>query len=87
MKRIALLGPGADDQWLLQGDYHYPAHFGEEVAPDPSAALGDEDLLPNAVGAFARGPYFTPHVTPLAGLSALTWRSWWLRARVACAGR
>ncbi len=70
VKRIALLGPGADDHWLLQGDYHYPAHFGEEVAPDPSAVLSDADLLPNAVGAFARGPYFTPHVTPRAGLRA-----------------
>ena len=27
LKRIALIGPGADDQRLLQGDYHYPAHF------------------------------------------------------------
>lgn len=23
---IAVIGPGADDQRLLQGDYHYPAH-------------------------------------------------------------
>src|SRR5438477_263988 len=26
VKRVAVLGPGADDQRLLQGDYHYPAH-------------------------------------------------------------
>lgn len=27
LKRIAVIGPSADDPRLLQGDYHYPAHF------------------------------------------------------------
>ena len=27
VKRIAVIGPGADDERLLQGDYHYPAHL------------------------------------------------------------
>ncbi len=71
--RVAVIGPGADDIRLLQGDYHYPAHFegtdegntGEQVN-----LIGEGDLTPDAGGAFARGPYFTPHVTPLAGLRA-----------------
>ncbi len=71
--RVAVIGPGADDPRLLQGDYHYPAHL-EMIyaAPDEPLAgdLGLEgaDLLPNAGGAYAPGPYYTPHVTPLAGL-------------------
>jgi beta-glucosidase len=56
--RVAVIGPGADDQRLLQGDYHYPAHteIVYETAPR-------SDLLP--------GPFFTPHVTPLAGIRAV----------------
>lgn len=68
LKRVALIGPGADDVRLLQGDYHYPAHFDE---PDEKANLIDNAaLMPNVTAAFARGPYFTPHITPLAGLRA-----------------
>ena len=68
LKRVALIGPGADDVRLLQGDYHYPAHFD---VPDEEASLIDNAaLMPNVTAAFARGPYFTPHVTPLAGLRA-----------------
>ena len=26
VKRVAVIRPGADDERLLQGDYHYPAH-------------------------------------------------------------
>ena len=76
---IAVIGPGADDERLLQGDYHYPAHVeivylggsppeqrapGEPAAQEPAGV----PFLPEAGGAFAPGPYFTPHVTPLAGL-------------------
>ncbi|HWQ14157.1 MAG TPA: glycoside hydrolase family 3 N-terminal domain-containing protein [Roseiflexaceae bacterium] len=74
LTRVAVIGPGADDQRLLQGDYHYPAH--QEIiylAPkkdtDPNL-IGAEDFTPQAGGAFAPGPYYTPHVTPLAGLRA-----------------
>src|SRR3954471_7818731 len=63
--RIAVVGPGADDQRLLQGDYHYPAHLEIVFADDSDAAL-----LPEAGGAFKPGPYYTPHVTPLAGIRA-----------------
>src|SRR5919202_1701185 len=73
LRRVAVVGPGADDERLLQGDYHYPAHL-EGIylqAHDPSGdgILGDgEVLVPHAGGAYAAGPHFTPHITPLAGL-------------------
>ncbi len=70
LQRVAVIGPGADDQRLLQGDYHYPAHV-EIVYLHPETAMDTgSDLLPQAGGAYAPGPYFTPHVTPLAGLRA-----------------
>ncbi|HEU4322006.1 MAG TPA: glycoside hydrolase family 3 N-terminal domain-containing protein [Roseiflexaceae bacterium] len=74
IRRVALVGPGADDRRLLQGDYHYPAHQ-ETIyqAPpkkqDPNL-IGAEDYTPQAGGAFAAGPHYTPHITPLAGLRA-----------------
>ncbi len=75
---IAVIGPHADDQRLLQGDYHYPAHLeiiyhgmGAEVMEAVAAGDGTgTDQLPESGGAFAAGPYYTPHVTPLAGLAA-----------------
>jgi len=36
----------------------------------PDAAGTGTDQLPEAGGAFQPGPYYTPHVTPLAGLTA-----------------
>ena len=66
VRRIAVLGPTADDVRLLQGDYHYPAHL--EIIYGEAAA--GSDLLPAAGGAFAPGPYFPDTVTPLAGLRA-----------------
>jgi beta-glucosidase len=68
LKRTALIGPGADDQRLLQGDYHYPAHF--EGDPESATLITGANLMPNTSGAFARGSYYTPHVTPRAGLRA-----------------
>jgi beta-glucosidase len=68
VRRVAVIGPGADDPRLLQGDYHYPAHV-EIVYRAPADTFGS-DLVPRAGGAYAPGPYFTPHVTPLAGLRA-----------------
>ncbi len=110
--RVAVLGPGADDPRLLQGDYHYPAHQqiafdeGPDDAPagevpsagasaggpdaggpdaggtsaggtsaggtgaDVAPGAADLTLLPRALGEWQPGPYFTDHVTPLAGLRA-----------------
>jgi len=75
---IAVIGPHADDPRLLQGDYHYPAHLEIIYLGGASKELdefmgGDGtgvDQLPEAGGAFQAGPYYTPHVTPLAGLQA-----------------
>jgi len=84
ISRVAMIGPHADDQRLLQGDYHYPAHLeiiyqgrlakvAEQLvgigAPVEGEGTGT-DQLPEASGAFAAGPHYTPHVTPLAGLRA-----------------
>jgi beta-glucosidase len=51
LSRIAVIGPGADDVRLLQGDYHYPAHVevmfesqGDLPAPTPMIARRREDL-------------------------------------------
>lgn len=73
--RIAVIGPGADDQRLLQGDYHYPAHLEIVYAARENTAEvnlldsnSGSELLPQAGGAFQPGPYYTPHVTPLNGL-------------------
>ncbi len=69
IKRLAVVGPGADDARLLQGDYHYPAHqeliYLGTQAPDVAGLA-----TPPASGDYTPGPYFTPHVTPLAGLRA-----------------
>jgi beta-glucosidase len=75
LKRVAVIGPGADDERLLQGDYHYPTHLeiiylAKEQESTSENMIGDQDLTPSAGGAYAPGPYYTPHVTPLAGLRA-----------------
>ncbi len=71
--RVALIGPGADDRRLLQGDYHYPAHVevmfesqGDLPAPTPIIADRVEDL----------GAHYPPMTTLLGGL----------RARIAAGG-
>lgn len=69
IKRLAVIGPGADDARLLQGDYHYPAH--QEIIYLAEQSMDVAGLTtPQAGGNYAPGPYFTPHVTPLAGLRA-----------------
>lgn len=76
LRRVAVIGPAADDPRLLQGDYHYPTHLESIFMSSPQSQgnsvgeIGAEALVPNAGGAYAPGPYFTPHVTPLAGLRA-----------------
>ncbi|HCF84185.1 MAG TPA: beta-glucosidase, partial [Ktedonobacter sp.] len=69
VKRVAIIGPGADDERLLQGDYHYPAHL-ELVYAAPANIEVAELLVPQAAGSYAPGPYYTPHITPLVGLRA-----------------
>jgi beta-glucosidase len=61
---VAVIGPLADWERGLQGDYHYPAHT--EITYEAQGESPAE--LPEAGGAFATGPYFTEHITPLAGL-------------------
>ncbi len=68
LRQVAVIGPGADDARLLQGDYHYPAHLEMIYAAPHDLSTEGLDTLPRAGGAYAAGPYFTPHVTPLAGL-------------------
>ena len=67
VKCIAVIGPGADDERLLQGDYHYPAHL-EIINAAPQDIEVAAMNTPQARGNYMPGPYFTPHVTPLAGL-------------------
>jgi beta-glucosidase len=68
-KRVAVIGPGADDERLLQGDYHYPSHLEMIYAAPHNLDMG-ELAVPQAKGKYAPGPYFTPHITPLTGLRA-----------------
>ncbi|MFU8815639.1 MAG: glycoside hydrolase family 3 N-terminal domain-containing protein, partial [Pseudomonadales bacterium] len=67
--RLALIGPTADDQRLLLGDYHYPAHA-ETVYRD--AAVGASNLTPGVAAVaedFQPGPYFVPMTTPRQALA------------------
>lgn len=66
VKRIAVLGPCADDPRLLQGDYHYPAHL--EIIYRSSANDAGSILPRPDEASFAAGPFFPPTVTPLAGI-------------------
>jgi beta-glucosidase len=69
LRRIAVLGPCADDPRLLQGDYHYPAHAEisyRRAGDDPGSVLPRAD----AESALRPGPYYPPSVTPLAGIRA-----------------
>ena len=76
LRRIAVVGPAADDRRLLQGDYHYPAHTEISWATDndldseKARAIAEDQYLPVEAGALAPGPHFVDHVTPLAGLVA-----------------
>lgn len=47
--RVAVMGPGADDRRLLQGDYHYPAH--QEVIYESSTdGAGSYRLVSEVIG-------------------------------------
>lgn len=67
LKRIAVIGPGAHDERLLQGDYHYPSHQELIYLATQEANIAGLNT-PQAEGNYTPGPYFTPHVTPLMGL-------------------
>jgi beta-glucosidase len=67
LRRLAVIGPTADDPRLLQGDYHYPTHL--EIIY--LGADGRASFLPEAGGAFAPGPHFVPHVTPLEAIRVM----------------
>src|SRR6266581_1351750 len=54
---------------VLQGDYHYPAHLEVQYAAPASVEVTGL-LVPRAAGNYATGPYYTAHITPLAGLRA-----------------
>jgi beta-glucosidase len=43
IRKLAVIGPAADDRRLLQGDYHYPAH--QEVLLDPVGAFAGGEPL------------------------------------------
>ena len=47
LRRVAVIGPAADDQRLLQGDYHYPAHqeimFEQQAMPGELGGMVDGD--------------------------------------------
>ena len=65
VRRLAVLGPSADDVRLLQGDYHYPAHlevvFGPTGAHVPAPAAADAP-------ASSLDECFPAMVSPLEGL-------------------
>lgn len=71
VRRIAVLGPGADDQRLLQGDYHYPAHQEALYAHQGDADSAGASAAPSGRARWLEPPHYTHHVTPLAGLRAL----------------
>jgi beta-glucosidase len=66
-RKLAVVGPCADDMRLLQGDYSYPAHTEIMYA---NRDLDAGALLPRSddAAAFAPGPYYVPMVTPLEGV-------------------
>jgi beta-glucosidase len=67
LPRIAVIGPAADSQRLVQGDYHYPAH-----AEITYARQGERGILPAPDEvAFAPGPWFPPTITLLVGVREL----------------
>jgi len=67
LRRIAVIGPAADDVRLLQGDYSYPAHAEILYAREG----GVSGIAPHSGEiAFAPGPYFPPMTSLLAGIRA-----------------
>ncbi len=70
LRRVAVVGPAADDRRLLQGDYHYPSHqeiFFNDGSPDAVAWPG----FPARTDKWRPRRHFTEHVTPLEGVRAI----------------
>ncbi len=63
LRRIAVIGPSADDVRLHQGDYHYPAHL-EIIYKRPGRVPRSDEVT------FAPGPFFPRTVTLLEGIRA-----------------
>lgn len=63
LRRIAVLGPAADDMRLLEGDYHYPAHLEIIYRSEKAGILPRPDQA-----TFQAGPFFPPMKTPLEGI-------------------
>lgn len=62
-RRVAVIGPGADDVRLLQGDYHYPAHQEIVFAQDGAGSGSGESAAGDAITesfAQAAGTAFLP---------------------------
>jgi beta-glucosidase len=70
VRRLAVIGPCADDPRLLLGDYHYPAHLELLYLRGPRPPGGIAPHPESAPSAMAAGPHQVPIVTPLAGLRA-----------------
>jgi len=73
LRRLAVIGPAADDPRLFQGDYAYPAHaeilYAARAEEPARAAAGGAGVAPRPeASAFPPGPYFPPTATLLAGL-------------------
>jgi beta-glucosidase len=72
LAHVAVIGPCADDERMLQGDYGYPAHL--EIAYRRAGRRRTADAIgvppASEAAAFHPGPYFVPTVTPLAGIRA-----------------
>jgi len=49
IRKLAVIGPAADDRRLLQGDYHYPAHQGVLLGPAGAFAGGEPPGDPTAL--------------------------------------
>lgn len=63
LKRIAVIGPSADDIRLLQGDYHYPSHLEITFAPAAAGAEPRPDAPPPDLS-----QHFVPMVSILRGI-------------------
>ncbi|MDI6856765.1 MAG: glycoside hydrolase family 3 N-terminal domain-containing protein [Dehalococcoidia bacterium] len=63
LKRIAVIGPSADDIRLMQGDYHYPSHLEITFAPAAAGAEPRPDAAPPDLS-----QHFVPMVSILQGI-------------------
>jgi beta-glucosidase len=67
LRRIAVVGPNADNVRHLQGDYHFPTHYEITFGATPEPRASGGDRAASGVDLLAQ---FTPHVSVLAGIRA-----------------